>query len=358
MDKSNLTGKVQTVLGLIPPENLGITLPHEHCLVDISVWFEEPATSSAKALSHQPVSLENLGWVRYHPAGNQDNLRLLDEKLAIKETLRFKHAGGNSIVEQTSIGLGRNPAGLARISRATGLNIIMGTGYYVKQSIPSGVKLSEEMMAEQMVRDILEGADRTGIRAGIIGEIGMQWPTGDWEKTALRAAASAQKQTGAAISIHLGRSPDSPFDAIEILSSAGADISRVVLCHIERTIFEHETRVRLARTGCYLEYDTFSIEGFGERVRMVLSEANPVQQDWPSDAQRVNAIMALIDEGFLDQILISSDMCRKHRLWSYGGPGYAHILDNVVPLMREKGIPEENISTILRENPRRLLQFV
>jgi len=114
----------------------------------------------------------------------------------------------------------------------------------------------------------------------------------------------------------------------------------------------------LAKTGCFIEYDTFSIEGFGERVRMVLSEANPVKADWPSDAQRVNAIMSLIDEGFLNQILISSDMCRKHRLWSYGGPGYAHILQNVVPLMREKGMPEEHIHTLLVENPKRLLQFV
>ena len=78
----------------------------------------------------------------------------------------------------------------------------------------------------------------------------------------------------------------------------------------------------------------------------------------PNDAGRVNDIMALIDEGFLNQILISHDHCMKHRLWHYGGPGYSHILDNVVPLMREKGMPEEHIYTLLVENPRRLLQFV
>jgi phosphotriesterase-related protein len=358
MKRNELGGKVQTVLGLISPEELGITLPHEHCVHDASTWFEEPTASSERLLAHQPVSLENLGWVRYHPAKNLDNLRLLDERLAIKETLRYKYAGGNSIVDVTSTGLGRDPLGLARISRATGLNIVMGTGYYVEQAVPSGLELTEETMAEEMVRDILEGVGKTGIRAGIIGELGMEWPTGNWEKMVLRAAAKAQNQTGAPVSIHLGKSPDSPFEVIEVLSSAGADISRVVLCHVARTIFDHETLVRLAKTGCYIEYDTFSIEGFGESVRMVFSEANPIKADWPSDAQRVNAIMALIDDGFLNQILISSDMCRKHRLWSYGGPGFAHILENVVPLMREKGMPEEHIRTLLVENPQRLLQFV
>jgi phosphotriesterase-related protein len=234
----------------------------------------------------------------------------------------------------------------------------MGTGYYVEQAVPSGLELTEEMMAEEMVRDVLEGVGKTGIRSGIIGELGMEWPTGNWEKMVLRAAAKAQNQTGAPVSIHLGKSPDSPFEVVEVLSNAGADISRVILCHVARTIFDHETLVKLAETGCYIEYDTFSIEGFGESVRMVLSEANPIKADWPSDAQRVNAIMALIDEGFLNQILISSDMCRKHRLWSYGGPGFAHILENVVPLMREKGMPEEHIRTLLVENPQRLFQFV
>jgi phosphotriesterase-related protein len=121
-----------------------------------------------------------------------------------------------------------------------------------------------------------------------------------------------------------------------MLNSAGADISSITLCHIERTVFDHNERVELAKTGCYLEYDTFSIEGCGEPVRMVWSEENPVKMDWPSDAQRVNAIMALIDAGFLNQILISSDMCRKHRLWSYGGPGYAHILQSADVLCQYK----------------------
>jgi phosphotriesterase-related protein len=356
MALSELVGKVQTVLGIIDPEQLGITLPHEHFLVGMPIWFEEPTTCSERALAHQPVSLSNLGWVRYHYWESLDNVVMMDEEVAISEGLRFKRAGGSTVVDVTSIGLGRDPLALARISRATDLNIIMGSGYYVEEAQPYGVKLTEEALADEIVHDITVGIGITDIRAGIIGEIGNSWPTRDRDKTALRAVAHAQKQTGAPINIHPGRSPDSPFEIIEVLDNAGADISRVAMSHMERTISDHNTRVRLAKTGCYIEYDMFSWEGWFP-ARMVLSETNPIKTDLPNDAERINQIMVLISEGFLNQILISHDLCMKHNLWHYGGPGYSHILDNVVPLMRKKGMPVEHIRTILVENPKRLLQF-
>ncbi len=354
MNRSSLHGKVQTVLGLVQPEDLGITQPHEHLLCDASFAFVEPTASSEKLLAYQPVSLENLGWVRYHPNENRDNLLFLDEQMAISEVLRYKYAGGNSIVDVACIGMGRDPLGLARISRATNLNIIMGSGYYIESTLPPN--LTEEMMIKEIVRDIAVGADNTGIRAGIIGEIGVSLPMHDMERMSLRAAARAQRQTGAPVNVHSGRSPDSPFEIIDVLVNAGADIGRVVISHIDRTIFDYGSRIELAKTGCYLEYDMFQFEGWYPS-RAVLSEANPVKADLPSDAGRINEIMALIDEGFLDQILISMDLCEKHRLWRYGQSGYAHILDNVVPLMREKGMTEEHIHALLVENPKRLLQF-
>ena len=359
MKGSDLSGKVQTVLGLISPEDLGVTRPHEHLLDDISCWFEEPAASSDRLLAHQPISLENVGWVRYHIFGNLDDLRLVDEQVAISEALRYKYVGGNSIVDVTPIDAGRDPLGLARISRATSLNIVMGTGYYVDRpaTMPGFLNLTEEMITEEMLRDITVGVGNTGIRAGIIGEIGVEWPMRDRERATLRAAANVQNQTGAVISIHPGHSPDSPFEIIEILRDAGADISRVVMGHIECRIFDHDTRVRLAKTGCYLQHDTFGLEGW-YHPRSVLSEVNPVKGDVPNDAGRINAIMALINEGFLKQILVSQDICKKHQLHRYGGLGYDHILQNVVPSMRQKGMPEEYIHTILVENIKRLLPFV
>jgi len=357
MSIAELVGKAQTVLGIIDPDQLGITLPHEHFLFDMSVMFEEPAESSQKELAHQPVSFSNIGWIHYHPWDNVDNIVLMDEEVAISEGLRFKRAGGNSVIDVTNIGLGRDPLALTRISRATGLNIIMGAGYYVDEARPKGMNFTEEALTEENVRDITVGVGNTGIRAGILGEIGNSWPLLDRDKIILRAVSSAQKQTGVPVLIHPGRSPSSPFEIIEVLDKAGADINRVVMSHMETRIFDHNTRISLAKTGCYFNYDTFSWEGWFPR-RMVLSESNPIKTDLPNDAERINQIMALIDEGFLNQILISHDHCMKHRLWHYGGSGYSHILDNVVPLMREKGMPEEHIHALLVENPRRLLQFV
>ena len=172
----------------------------------------------------------------------------------------------------------------------------------------------------------------------------------------LRAAARAQKETGAPINVHTGTSPASPFEIVKELEAAGADLSRVGISHVDSRIFDHGIAASLARTGVYLGYDSFSLEGWYER-RTVLSEENPEKCDVPNDAGRLNEILALIADGFINQVLISHDLCMKHRLWKWGGPGYAHILENVVPLMREKGFSEEQVRAILVENPRRLMQF-
>ena len=133
MQTKELSGKVQTVLGLIEPEELGITLPHEHLLLDVSFYFVEPEIVRERELAYAPVSMENLSWIKFNRLSNLDDLKLEDEETAIDEALLFKEAGGKTIVELTNIGMGRNPNGLSHISKMTGLNIIMGSGYYVWQ---------------------------------------------------------------------------------------------------------------------------------------------------------------------------------------------------------------------------------
>jgi phosphotriesterase-related protein len=356
MTASKSLGKVQTVSGLIDADDLGITLTHEHCFIDNSVWILEPGKASEKPLVHQPVSLDNLWWVRYHPFSNLDNIRLQDEELTVSELKHFKSAGGSTAVDMSCIGYGRDPRALASIAETTGLNIIMGTGYYVEAQYPPGWQPDEDKIIDEIIRDVTVGVDNTGIRAGVMGQLGIVWPMTDNERLTLRAEALAQKETGVAMKISLGRSPDSAFEALEVLDSAGADLSRVSFDHIDRTIRVHDTRVKLARNGCYLEYSLFGFEGWYPH-RMVLSEENQIKGDVPNDAGRIDEIMALIGEGFLNQILISQDHAWKTSLRRYGGPGYAHILNNVVPLMREKGMPEEHIHALLVENPRRFLQF-
>ncbi|MDP2952706.1 MAG: phosphotriesterase-related protein, partial [Chloroflexota bacterium] len=171
MAVEGLAGKVQTVLGRFAPEKLGVTLPHEHLICDITSWFVEPNEATTKAMAHRLVSSDILWWLRYHPFQNLDDMRLHDEETAIQEALRFKHAGGDSIVEVSNVGLGRDPLALARISRATGLNVVMGSGYYVGLAMGPDVEVkSEEEICEEIVRDIAEGVGQTGVRAGIIGE--------------------------------------------------------------------------------------------------------------------------------------------------------------------------------------------
>ncbi|MFQ5996581.1 MAG: phosphotriesterase [Dehalococcoidales bacterium] len=350
--EKKLAGKVQTVLGPIDGDELGFTLPHEHLLLDLTVRFQLPDQSvSARVMAEKPVSFDMMGWLRYHLFENRDNLILDHEELAIKEVSRFKIAGGESVVDLTNWGIGRDPHALVRISRATGLHIVMGSGYYTMDSGCAEVlkKKSEDEIFAEIVNDVLVGTD--GICAGIIGEIGADsWPLDDIEIKSLRAAVRAQQATGAALNIHPGRLEESPLQILEIIDKAGADLSRVVLDHMDRTAYSFESMVEMAKTGCYLEFDCFSWEGYYPRRYGVF--------DIPNDATRVNYIIRLIDKGYLNQILISTDICMKHRLVDYGGSGYAHIPENVIPWMRAKGMSEEVINTITVENPKRMLTFI
>jgi len=351
MTRSELRAKVQTVLGLVAPEDLGITLPHEHLVSDGSCWFVEPSEATEISMVHHPVTLDILWWLRYHLFQNMDDLLLLDEQEAIEEARRFKLAGGNSIVELSSIGLGRDPAALARISRATGLNVIMGSGYYLAVSHgPEMDAKTEEQISGEIVRDITVGVGDSGIRSGIIGEIGCSWPMTDNERKSLRAAARAQQLTGAALNVHPGQGEEAAMEIVRILDDAGADLTRTVIDHIDRAVRKSENRIELAKTGCYLEYDLFGREGYYPIHHRVI--------DLPNDAQRINEIIEIINRGYLNQILISQDIWNKTQRCAYGGWGYAHILRDALPVMRVKGMTEEQIHMIMVENPRRLLTLV
>jgi len=354
MTKTKPSAKAQTVLGIIEGCELGVTLPHEHLVVDLSALFTEPSAVEERNLAYEPVSWKNLSWLHYHPLENLDNLRLLDERIATNEAMLFQKAGGNTIVDVTSIGMYRDPKALVRISQATGLNVIMGSGYYIGPSHgPALYTANEEELAEEIVRDIAVGIGDSGIRSGIIGEIGCSWPLQDNEKTVLRAAVLAQRRTGAPITVHPGLSKKAPFEVIEILGEAGADIRRVVMSHVDARITDHSERRKLADTGCYLEFDMWGWEGHFPPHRMAEGFL-----DLPNDTQRVYDIMRLIDDGYLNQILISHDICRKLSLTCYGGWGYAHISNYGVPMMLQRGMSKQQIDTFMVDNPKRLLCFL
>jgi phosphotriesterase-related protein len=345
-----LAGKALTVLGAIDGDRMGVTLPHEHLLIDFAVMFQEPAAASEKGLAHQPVTLANVGWVRQNFNANLDNLRLLDEQTAQDEIMLFRRAGGQTVIDPTNASLSRDPQALARIARATGLNIVMGAGYYVAAAHPPDMPTrSEDSLVREIVRDVTVGVGDTGIRAGLIGEIGNTWPWTENEKKVVRAAVEAQRQTGAPLMIHPGRDPGAPMQLAELIRKQGGDLRRTIMCHIERTIADERMLYDLADTGLWLEYDLFGLENS-------YYPYNP-DFDMPNDGGRMAQILALIARGHADQILMSHDIAYKSSLTRYGGYGYHHLLVNVVPRLRRKGVDDAGLRRLLVENPARAFVF-
>jgi phosphotriesterase-related protein len=250
----------------------------------------------------------------------------------------------------TPIDVGRDPPLLRRIAIATGVKVVMGTAYYVHDYHPPEIaRMTEDEVAELLAADFEKGTGDPAIRAGIIGEIGLVWPVHPEERKVLRGAAKAQRRTGLGLSIHPGRDAAAPLDAVRTVEDAGGDPRRTIVCHLDRTLFDIEGYLELAKTGCYLEFDLFGLE---------MSHYPLAEIDMPNDAIRVDKIVELVKAGHIDRVLVSHDIDSKTRLRVYGGEGYHHILRNVVPLMRRKGLSEVQVNRILIENPRRILTIV
>lgn len=310
--------QVTTVLGPIAPDELGVTAPHEHLLSD----------------SYHMTGDVFLSWT-----GCMADGLLINESLAVEELSYFKEAGGHSLVDVTTPDLKRNPRGLKRIAEATALNIIMGCGWYRGPFLPERVeRASVNDLAAEIVRDLTEGADGTGIRAGIIGEIGADKDyISPAEERVFRAAARAHKQTGAAITTHAFLYPVGS-DQLDILEEEGADLRRVIVGHCDShlNLDYHET---IIKRGACVQYDEI-----GKKYHC-------------SDERRVAALVELLRRGYESQILLSSDVCLRSHLRANGGIGYDYVLVNFVPALRKAGVGEEQIRIMTVENPRRLLAF-
>lgn len=346
MTRQSLHGKVQTVLGLIDPADLGQTLMHEHILWDIR-------TPAQRADPDQgpEIDLCNCWKINYGQVRAPRNYALNCEEVAAAEIAAVKPLGGTSIVELSCGGLAPNPTGLANISRQTGVRIVMGCGHYVDEyQDPANRARSPEDFAQEMIAQVFQGAWGTDIRAGIIGEIGCQAPWTELERRVMRGALMAQAETGAAVNVHPGRDHDQPQEVADFIRAAGGVLERVVISHIDRTIFDTDRLLRLADTGVVLEFDLFGTESAYYPLNMRI--------DMPNDGGRLRMIRTLIDHGHLDRIVISHDICSRTRLSSFGGHGYGHIFANVLPMMRRRGFTQDEIDAIMVRNPRRVLTFV
>lgn len=345
--------KVQTVCGLVDPDSLGQTLTHEHLFLDFDIAFT-PAKPEEKHMEDCKFTMENLGWIRQNPYSHKSNIKFTqpEVKLAVaKEMEEFKKLGGGTIVENSTCGLNRNVSFMHELSLQHGINIIAGTGYYVMASQKKEtLAMSVENMVNAMTMELTFGCgDTPNIKCGIIGEIGCSWPLHDFERRAVQASGETQEFAGCPVMFHPGRYHGAPEEIFHIYTEAGGDPKKMVMGHLDRTFHTLDGLVEYASLGTYCEYDLFGIETSHYQLNTSV--------DMPSDAQRIERIKHLVDNGFEDKILIAHDIHTLHRLKAYGGHGFSHILTNVVPKMLDRGLSQETINKILISNPSKWLTF-
>ena len=339
------SGKAMTVLGPIPVEELGITLVHEHTLIDSGVNGPEPVEASRRNLFNRPLTMDILGEVRALPQSNRDNQRMGDVALSSAELRQYSMQGGRSIIEPTVEGIGRDPLGVQQVSRGSGVNIILGAGFYTERSHPPRLKgMSIDDIADEIARDLTEGIPGTGVRAGIIGEIGMDWDFTAEEQRNLQASSRASRRMRVPLSIHTAgvSGPDARRRVLDIVEEEGADLRHTIIDHVSLRPAYPEVELEIARRGAFLGYDTISSD-FNWGVR----------GSGLCDHEIAANIRRVIDAGFVNHILVSMDVHMKVMLTAYGGGGYGYLLRNFLPILRGYGVTEEQIDTILVENPRR-----
>lgn len=302
--------KIRTVLGDINEKELGFTYSHEH------LWTNPPSIQEDR------------------------DLALTDYEASVSELWRFKKAGGNALVDATTLDYGRNAGKLMRMSTETGVHVVATTGFNKHVYFPKWVEaLTIEEITEKLIRDVTVGMDGTNAKAGFL-------KAGSWnqlihhlEEKVTRSVARAQLQTGAPIWLHT-EAGTMGMEMLDILEEEGVDLTKVGVGHSDRNADPYY-HLQLAKRGAYVQFDGSS------KIK------------YYPDSTRVALIKNMIDNGFVKQLLISGDMGRQCYLHAYGGgPGFEYIIKKFIPRLLDEGISQEDIDTIFIENPRHwLAQF-
>ena len=298
---------IQTVLGKIKPEEMGVTYGHEHLL------FAPPP----------PVDAED------------PDMRLIQVDKAIQEVNYFKLAGGQSIVEMSTVEMGRSPEGLETISKVTGVHIIASTGFNKGKFCDLYVAdKSVDQISEEMVNDLVKGMGATGIKAGIIKASSSKDHMTPGEEKIFRAAAKAHLQTGAPVSTHT-EAGTFALEQIQQLTGSGVKPEHIIIGHLDRKL-EWDYLHAVAETGVFMGFDQLSKEKYF------------------SDFERILMIKRMVEAGHRQQIMLSGDLARMSYWPSYGfgkGPGLTYILWRFVPWLLENGISNETVDDFLVNNP-------
>lgn len=306
-----IPGKVMTVRGEIDPADMGVTLSHDHLLLD--AWGLRPLYEAI----------------------------LDDEKIAIEELVTFREAGGGTVCDPTNGGLGRDPRALLRLSEASDVHIVMGAGWYREMVYPEEIQTTATAaLADRLVDEIRNGADGSGVRPGFIGEIGTERGhiTPAVERV-FRAAGRAHARTGVPILTHTTHWGELALEQLDLLAEEGVDPTAVIISHLgdRRGV---ESILPIADRGAWLNVDNL---GF-------VSGYAPL-------SFRADNVAELCRIGLAAQVMLSNDICELGQLAAYGGVGYANVIRNFLPMLRERGVSEEHIHQMTVLNPSRAFAF-
>lgn len=333
---------ISTVLGEIHESELGVCSSHEHVFIDMRGCVD--ITGKEPPVFYDKVEMSNRVECYADPYGILDNALLDGIDDAVGELEYFKKYGGNTVIDCTLDEIGRDPLALREVSRRSGVNIILGCGhYYHKAHYPYVKDATVEELAEEMRRDILVGIGDTGIRAGVIGEIGTSAVMFDDERRVLRAAGIVSAETDKAVHVHTDLYTENGYEIVDILTREGARPERICIDHVDVLLRPDYIR-GLLRLGVYVEFDDFGKEFYVNEKRR-----------FAYDLERIKLLSMLIDEGYGDRILICNDICLKTMWKKYGGLGYAHILRTVRDMAIENGISRERYDSMLTDNVRRFI---
>lgn len=323
---------------------------HEHLLIDMTHEAVEPTTPEALEIYHSHVGPQNIELLRKNPYVVHENLKLDDTHVALQELSHIKQAGVNLLIDATTVGLGRDIPSLLAISKKTDVQIAVGCGLFVHDSLPEKyANWSTGQIYEWMMDEIQNGIDGSGAKPGIIGEIGTSEKIYPIEEKSLLAAAKAHVASGLPVMLHTYPWTDAGLQAAKLLIESGVAPNKLCVCHVDVT-FSIKLLAKLLALGVFIEFDNFGKE-FEFEAQAGAFAGGPFE----TDAARVQMLAHLCGEGFAPQILLSSDVCTKSLLRAYGGRGYDHVFTNIVPMMRKAGLDEKTISMLRRENAMRYL---
>jgi phosphotriesterase-related protein len=337
-----------TVRGPVDPEQLGATLTHEHIFWDARTSWN-PAELEDPEVGESPFEPRFGGPARWNGSAFRDDLHQSPDteyQLVAEEVSEFVDAGGSCIVELSNVGLNPSPASLRRLSERLGLHIVEGCGFYVHASHPGWVEDASVAEIEAfLLGEIGKGVAGSGVRPGIIGEIGTSETLFPCEERILRATARAARQTGTPVNVH-ANPPELPvlMTILDLLEAEGHDLRRTSVSHLDEIADIGYHRSALDR-GVIIGFDSFGQDGY-------------FTPTWKSrsDLAKMTTMVRLIELGYADQLVMSQDMGKKHYLLRFGGMGYDHVLRRIVPRLRQSfGITDDVIDKLLVTNPRRLL---